>query len=270
MRGFRPVAGVTLFLQLSYVHSQELNLNCNVPATSSSEFEVDAGLHGTYHFNVVPSVDAQIGYMSTASANNCIRECAARTDGAKCTWWQGYCVFYHPTATLEPLDGSIYVTYRKTHETNDHPVDQLSQDLANCRTHNLALEDAAIEYLSERDQSQSERDRCTIDLAACESQLSAAQVPVRCNEDDGKTTSVRGKLWKLHCREDAGCLQGPHNIGNKDTLEACVEECAGRADCTFLSYKPSTKACWASQSDQQYSTCSKSYDANYHTVELLD
>lgn len=222
MRGFRPVAGVTLFLQLSYVHSQELNLNCNVPATSSSEFEVDAGLHGTYHFNVVPSVDAQIGYMSTASANNCIRECAARTDGAKCTWWQGYCVFYHPTATLEPLDGSIYVTYRKTHETNDHPVDQLSQDLANCRTHNLALEDAAIEYLSERDQSQSERDRCTIDLAACESQLSAAQVPVRCkcnpltiliqwglfgsclflgNEDDGKTTSVRGKLWKLHCRE---------------------------------------------------------------------
>ena len=180
MRESHLVAGATLFLQLICVHSQELNPHCNVPASCSSEFEVEAGLHGTYHFNVVPSVDAQIGYMSTASANNCIRECAARTDGAKCTWWQGYCVFYHPTATLEPLDGSIYVTYRKAHETIDPPVDQLSQDLANCRTHGHVLEDAATAYLAERDQARSERDRCTVDLAACESQLSAAQVPIRC------------------------------------------------------------------------------------------
>lgn len=124
MRGLSMIAGVGLLMSLASAQQNDYNQYCNPPSNPPPEVQVEPGLYRKYHCDKSPSSSAYLGLPPVqASPDECTRQCAARVDHAKCSWSEGYCFFYGPSASITGHHGAIYVTYRKDQTCSNQSVD---------------------------------------------------------------------------------------------------------------------------------------------------
>lgn len=167
------IAGVGLLMSLASAQQNDYNQYCNPPSNPPPEVQVEPGLYRKYHCDKSPSSSAYLGLPPVqASPDECTRQCAARVDHAKCSWSEGYCFFYGPSASITGHHGAIYVTYRKDQTAQ---INQLTQDLDNCRQHNDVIEAAATACLSDLAQCETDRDTCIAARDTCTQDLDDCQ-----------------------------------------------------------------------------------------------
>ena len=193
MRETSVIAGVALLMSLASAQQNDYNQYCNPPSNASPEVQVEPGLFRKYHCDKSPVASENLGWSPTqVSADECTRQCAARVDHAKCAWSRGYCFFYSPSASIVDDPGTIYVSYRKDHAAQ---INQLSQDLDNCRQHNEVIEAAATTCLSDLEQCRTDRDACIAARDTCTQDLADCQA----NNNGGNGGGTPGDIPECMC-----------------------------------------------------------------------
>ncbi|KAJ5146204.1 uncharacterized protein N7515_000768 [Penicillium bovifimosum] len=218
---------------------QHFNQLC--PTNDGQEVEIQPGLFATYHCRKAVASTIPVTANTAADPDACLLACE-QSSGCAGSMWSGrsgascYLVQHSGEPSLRNMDRVVYMTYRRATDpfAEDEVVDPFPSE----------CEDE-LEDCKEREQALNSQ------LETCTSQLTATEASARCTRDNGKITRTRGKSWEIQCSKEAECLKAAQNIGTRDNLQQCIEACADRSTCKFVSWKVSAKDCWVSDANRK-------------------